>query len=100
MNENTILMLQLDVTLTEQEITQLRYLFTDAFGEFQTARNVEVQRAGTEDDAEYYANYGADLYVEERYPKWSEKMKKAKAAQVRMRCRLAEIIKYADLEGR
>lgn len=87
--------LLLDVELTQHEKELVKYILTDALSEFMGHRNVEVQRAGTEDDAEYYVNYGADSYVAKRYPWMSDAQKKAKADQVRQRCRVAAILNHA-----
>lgn len=100
MKETTkaLVMLQLDVQVTPEEQMMLRNTLLDAFGEFIANRNVEVQRAGTETDCEYYANHGADEYVAKRYPQWTEIQQRRKADQVRKRCRLAAILKHAAFE--
>lgn len=96
---NTVITLTLDVELTEREKQDVENIFHDAFGEFLTHRNVRVTRAGIADDAEYYADHGADLYVQKRYPTFSEKFLRDKADQVRRRSRIAAIIKQAAFDA-
>lgn len=83
------LTLMIDEPLSEEEIKELRYLFADAFAEFQNKRRPARQ------------------YVDERYPLERDgkptgtyfvgEVREAKIAQVERRIRLAEKIRIGAL---